>query len=161
MIERSTITVVVQLSFLTFSLVHYCFIWKSPTTAVEITLFYNHNGKYLHLQGTQKFYILQIFLQCFLHSTTWFWPKSTSTISPKFYISTRFFSTFSTFYKSILGQFYILQNNRAPPLFNRIVVRRRNTLSLISDGWTRLLVRAMVRWSVRKIGEFLYRHHIC
>ena len=113
-IERSTITAFVQLSFLTFSLVHYCFIWKSPTTAVETTLFYNHNGKYLHLQGTPKFYILQIFLQCFLHSTNWFWPKSTSTISPKFYISTRFFSTFSTFYKSILGQFYILHIT-APP----------------------------------------------
>ena len=82
---------------------------------LEITFICNHINKNLHLQRTQKFYILQLFLHCFLHSTTWFWPKSTSTSNPKFYILQDFFYTFSTFYKSIFGQFYILQNNRAPP----------------------------------------------
>ena len=59
---------------------------------LEIILIYNHINKSLHLKRPQKFYILQLFLHCFLHSTTWFWPKSTS--NPKFYILQDFFTHF-------------------------------------------------------------------
>ena len=76
---------------------------------LEITLICNHINKNLHLQRTQKFYILQLFLHCFLHSTTWFWPKSTSTSTPKFYILQVFFTHFllSTSLFWVNSTFYI------------------------------------------------------